>query len=150
MEKLNKKSGVAKIPYENGLGLANSNYSPTSDFNETLSSIAQLRGHCLCDWRGQNHPLMVIFSNYALKNDDLVNVEVGYDSGNGNTLSFGVSSEKINGKSPQDSFYEWTSSFAEDKIFGSEKGKYSEGRGWRMAVIVGYTIVTTPFFRVPL
>lgn len=149
------QSEEAKILWENGLRLANPKEKAMSQaFNDSLSSIAIMRGNDFAEWDGQTHPLMVIFHNYALEGSSLTNIQVGYDPSEGNTLNFGIkrSYEKTanSGGSPREDFYAWTAQFAEDKITGTPKEAYSQGHGWRMAVILNGTIITKPSLKAAL
>lgn len=139
------QSEAAKALVENGLKLAGpSAQAATSAFNDTLSSIALFKGEDFSAWEGQTHPLMVVFHNYALEGAKLENIQVGYDPSKGNLLSFGV-------KGPaRDDFYTWTSQFAEEKITGTPKENYSNGNGWRMAVILNGNVVSSPTLNSPL
>lgn len=150
------RSDYAKMLWDNGLRLANpKEKSVTSSFNDTVSSIAMMRGDDFMEWDGQSHPLLVVFHNYALEGSSLNNIVVGYDPAEGNMLSFGVkrsyegSQDKRSG-SPRDDFYAWTSQFAEDKIAGTPKEVYTNGRGWRMAVILNGSVISKPSLRAAL
>lgn len=150
------RSEAARTLYENGLRIANPRTTVKSAaFDDTHSSIAMLRGDDYSEWNGQAHPLLVVFSNFALEGSSLDNVNVGYDPSEGNILSFGVkrsydASHPRSGSSPRDDFYNWTSQFAEDKIAGTPKEAYSQGRGWRMAVILNDHVITNPNLRAAL
>ncbi|WP_068467383.1 protein translocase subunit SecDF [Candidatus Protochlamydia phocaeensis] len=153
---LRPRSDTAKLLYDHGLRLANpKEKSVSSHFDDTLSAIAIFRGGDSAEWDNQTHPLLVVFHNYALEGSSLENIQAGYDSTQGNILTFGVkrsyegSQEKGSG-SPRDDFYAWTSQFAEDKISGTPKETYSHGRGWRMAVILNGSIITSPSLNSPL
>lgn len=147
-------SESARILYENGLRLANpkTNFA-SNQFDDTLSTVAILRGVDFAEWEGQSNPLVIIFNNYALEGASLNNIQVGYDSTSGNHLSFGVK-RSYDGSdrygSPRDDFYSWTSQFAEDKIAGTQKETYSQGKGWRMAVILNGNIISSPELRAAL
>lgn len=147
-------SESARELYDNGLRLANPKESSNSRaFNDTLSSIAMLRGDDFSDWEGQTHPLLVVFHNFALEGASLSNVQVGYDPSQGNMLTFNVKGSydgAQGGGSPRDDFYSWTSQFAEDKIVGTPKEAYSQGRGWRMAVILNGSVISSPVLRAAL
>lgn len=149
---MHPRTDAAKILYDNGLRLANPKTSAVgSTFNDTLSSVGMMRGDDFAEWDGQGHPLIIIFHNYALEGSSLTNIQVGYDPSQGNILTFGVkgsydSAEKAGGN-PRDDFYAWTSQFAEDKIGGTIKEEYSQGHGWRMAVILNGTVITKPSLR---
>jgi SecD/SecF fusion protein len=147
---LRPRSDNAKLLYDNGLRLANPKDRATSSaFDDTLSAVAIYRGDEASEWDNQTHPLMIVFHNYALEGSSLENIHAGYDSTQGNILTFGVkrsyegSQDKGTG-SPRDDFYTWTSQFAEDRIAGTPKEMYSKGRGWRMAVILNGSVITSP------
>ncbi len=141
------RTEVAKMLYDSGLRLANPKESfKSAAFNDTLSSIAVLRGQDFSEWHGQTHPLLVVFHNFALEGSNLTNVHIAADPLRGNSLSFSVKSSYDRGGkgNPQDEFYAWTSQYAEDHIAGTPKEAYSQGAGWRMAVILNDTVVTNP------
>lgn len=143
----------ARILYENGLRLANPHSAKTGNgFDDTLSTIAMMRGDDFNEWEGQNHPLLFIFNNFALEGSSLTNVHVGYDATEGNNLSFNIkgSYEGERSGSPRDDFYAWTSQFAEDKIAGTANEAYTHGRGWRMAVILNGAVISKPALRAAL
>lgn len=149
------RSEEAKILFENGLRLPNpKTASISSAFNDTLSSIAVMRGDEISSWDGQTHPLLVVFHNFALEGANLTNVRVGYDSTQGNNLSFAVKRSSDSTHSgdinPQESFYAWTSQFSADKVVGTPKEAYSQGRGWRMAVILNGSIISMPTLQAAL
>jgi len=147
------RSEVASILYENGLRLANPKTAPmTSDYNDTLSSVGVMRGDAQSAWEGERNPLVILFHNFALEGANLANVNAGYDPSQGNMLSFGVKSsyDGQNQGNPQDGLYAWTSQFAQDKISGTPKEAYSQGRGWRMAVILNGAIISTPTLQAAL
>lgn len=146
----------ARILIENGLRLANPKQTiKSAAFDDNLSSIAVLRGNDFSEWEGQTHPLIFVFHNYALEGASLTNIQVGYDPTEGNLLNFSIkrayegSQNKV-GSNPRDDFYAWTSQFAEDKIAGTPREAYSQGRGWRMAVMLNDTIITKPHLRAAL
>ena len=147
---LRPRSDNAKLLYDNGLRLANpKERSVSSAFDDTLSTLAMYRGDESAEWDNQTHPLLIVFHNYALEGSSLENIYAGYDATQGNILTFGVkrsyegSQDKGSG-SPRDDFYAWTSQFAEDRIAGTPKEIYSQGRGWRMAVILNGSVITSP------
>lgn len=146
-------SDAARQLYSYGLRLANPKEAALShDFNDTLSSIALFRSEDISEWQGQTHPLIVIFHNYALDGSSLSNVQVAYDPTQGNVLGFNVkgSYEGSQSGSPRDDFYTWTSQFAEDKIAGTPKEAYTQGRGWRMAVVLNDKVISSPVLRAAL
>jgi len=149
---IHPRSTVAKELYESGLRLANPKDTATShDFNDTLSSIAILRGDEFSEWKGQSHPLLVVFHNYALEGSSLTGVQVNYDPSEGNVLSFQVKSSYDHAEgSPRSDFYTWTSQFAEDQIKGTPKEAASKGYGWRMAVVLNGRVISTPALRAAL
>jgi SecD/SecF fusion protein len=149
---IHPKGEVAKLLYENGLRLANPADSTMSHaFDDTLSSIATLRGEDFSEWQGQTNPLIIVFHNYALEGASLTNVQVGYDPSDGNVLSFQVKgSYDKGGGNPRNDFYNWTSEFAEDQIKGTPKETYTKGRGWRMAVILNNKVISSPGLRAAL
>lgn len=148
------RGDYAKILWDSGLRLPNpKEKNASSAFNDTLSSVAMMRGDDFLEWDGQSHPLMIVFHNYALEGSSLNNVQVGYDASEGNVLSFGVK-RYFEGAdrtgNPRDDFYAWTSQFAEDKIGGTPKEAYTNGHGWRMAVILNGTVISKPALRAAL
>lgn len=142
------RSEYAQTLYDSGLRLANpKNREMSNNYNDTLSSVAVLRGDDYSEWSGQANPLLIVFHNYALEGSNLSNVQVGYDPTQGNTLSFQIKNSyegSSRAGSPRDEFYAWTSQFAEDRIAGTPKESYSNGKGWRMAVILNGTIISSP------
>lgn len=150
---LRPMSDAAKQLYESGLRLANPIESAIGhDFNDSISRIAIMRGSDFTEWQGQTNPLLVIFHNYALEGSSLNNIQVGYDPMQGNILSFGVkrSYEGKGGGNPRDDFYAWTSQFSEERIAGTAKETYSHGHGWRMAVILNGSIISSPTLKAAL
>ncbi|MCE2982650.1 MAG: protein translocase subunit SecF [Parachlamydia sp.] len=143
-------SDHAKLLFDNGLRLANPKDRVVSQaFDDTLSTLALFRGEDPAEWGNQTHPLLITFHNFALEGSNLENIQPGYDSTQGNILSFGVKrsyegSHSHGNGSPREDFYNWTSQFAEDKITGTPKEIYSNGKGWRMAVILNGTVITAP------
>ncbi len=150
------RSDYAKTLWDNGLKIANpKDRSVSSSFNDTLSAVARMRGDDFMEWDGQSHPLLIVFHNFALEGSSLDNVQVGYDPSEGNVLSFGVKrsyegSQDRGNSSPRDDFYAWTSQFAEDKIAGTQLETYTNGTGWRMAVILNGSVITKPSLRAAL
>lgn len=148
------RSEAARILYENGLRIPPPGDNAVSNaFNDVLSSVAIMRGDDFMEWEGQSNPLLIVFHNYALEGSSLTNVQVGYDATEGNILSFNVKSSydgnKVSGN-PRDNFYAWTSQFSEDKILGTPKEAYSNGRGWRMSVILNQKVISQPALRAAL
>ncbi len=143
------RTPAAKILYDNGLRLASANSSETnSNYNDTYSKIAIYREADFTKWSGQTHPLLIVFKNYALEGSSLSNIRSSYDPAKGNFLSFEVKSSvsrpdgtKFN---PRTDFHAWTSQFSKDSIQGTSNENLSQGRGWRMAVILNETIISSP------
>lgn len=148
------RSEAAKILYENGLRLANPRTdAATHVFNDTLSSVAMMQGEDFHSWENQTNPLIFIFHNYALEGANLANVGTGYDTIQGNSLTFNVARSYTGSQesgSPRDDFYAWTSEFAMDKVAGTPKEAYNRGEGWRMAVILNGRIITKPSLKAAL
>lgn len=144
---LRPRSDSAKILWESGLRLANPlDKSVSGAFNDALSTVGILRGDDFNEWDGRSHPLIVLFHNYALEGSSLSNVQVGYTATEGNLLTFEVSSSYQGGRTgdPRDDFYAWTSQFAKDEVVGTAREAYTNGEGWRMAVVLNDRIITSP------
>ncbi len=140
----------AQILYDAGLRLANpAEYVPSGAFDDSLSMIARLRGDDSADWYFRGHPLMCVFANYALDGSSLENIQTSYDASKGNILLFSVKSSYLAGRkaasdSPRDDFYNWTSQFSEEAIVGTPKESFTQGTGWRMAVILNGQVISAP------
>jgi len=148
-ESIEPRSESARVLYENGMRLASPQETTvTSAFNETYSKIALLRGEDFTDWHGQTHPLVIIFHNFALEGSSLENVQASYDPSKGNYLAFAVKSSYSNKSdlkgSPREDLFTWTSQFAKEKIATTPLETYSNGKGWRMAVILNGSIISAP------
>jgi len=143
------RTPAAKVLYDNGLRLAPTSISETSsNYNDTYSKIAIYREAEFTKWSGQTHPLLIVFRNYALEGASLSNIRSSYDPAKGNFLSFEVKSSvsrpdgtKFN---PRTDFHTWTSQFSKDSIQGTINEDLSQGRGWRMAVILNDTVISSP------
>jgi SecD/SecF fusion protein len=143
------RSEAARTLYENGMKLANPQETAVSGtFNETYSKIATYRGEDFTDWQGQTHPLLIVFRNFACEGSNLENIQASYDPSKGNFLAFSIrgsytnkEGQKIN---PRDDLYAWSSQFAKEKITGTPIEAYSNGRGWRMAVILNGSVISAP------
>lgn len=112
---------------------------------DTVSKIAVMRGE---QWHGQAHPLLIVFRNYTLEGSQLSSVQSNYDPQKGNYLSFEVVSsandrdgQKI---SPRKILESWTSRYSKEKVLGTSLEDYSKGHGWRMAVILNDTVISSP------
>lgn len=148
-------SEAAKTLYDQGLRLAAPNDSGSSShFNDAISKIAIYRGDNYADWEGQPYPLLIVMKNYALEGANLTDVHASYDPSKGNFLAFRVKGvqvlsdgEKLN---PRNDFYNWTAPFSKEKIQGTSFDKYSNGNGWRMAVILNGSVINTATITSPL
>lgn len=118
-----------------------------STLDDTLSKIAVIRGE-QNQWLGQSHPLLFVFSNYTLEGSQLSSVSPGYDPQKGNYLSFEVASSAIdhNGNkiSPRNILQEWTSRYSREKVAGTPLEEVSKARGWRMAVVLNDSVISSP------
>lgn len=140
-------SEEARILRENGLVLANPHETPSqAAFDEKVSTVAVLRGEDPSEWYGLNHPLMVVFHNYALEGSSLTGVQAGYDPTKGHQLYFNVKGSYTGERSgnPRDDFYTWTSRFNKNKVAGTPMEEYSHGAGWRMAIILNGRVISAP------
>lgn len=140
-----KDTKEGKILEENGLKLAK---DPSLSEDDSLSKIVVQRGSSPLEWRGVHHPLMIVFHTPVLEGPHLKNIHASYDPSKGNSLNFEVASSfqnregiKIN---PQNSLHKWTSRYSKENILGSPNEAYSQGRGWRMAVILNDTVISSP------
>lgn len=132
-----------------GLKLAEPNQSyASSSFNDEMSKIALYRGDSFTEWQGQTHPLLVVFSNYVMEGSNLENIRAGYDQTKGNYLSFDVASKQTlsDGSvvTPREDLRTWTGVFSKDKVTQSGMGVYSNNRGYRMAVILNGSVISSP------
>jgi len=148
------RSENAQILVDNGLRLANPYEGKKSvTFDDTESMVAMYRGEGPAEWRGQYHPLLIVFNNYALEGSSLEGITVGLDPKEGYVLNFEVKRssdpEKGGSGSPQQDLYTWTTQFSEDRISGTQKAEYAP-MGWRMAVILNGKVVSDPTLRASL
>ncbi len=125
-------SEAARALLENGLKLARES---TEGFDETTSKVVMVKSSEL---QGQINPLLIVFSNHALEGSDLENIRSNYDPSKGNYLSFEVK------RSAQESLFAWTSKFSKEKISGTVYENYSNGQGWRMAVLLNDSVINAP------
>lgn len=105
--------------------------------------VVALRGDTPLEWGGQSHPLLLVFSDPVLEGAHLDNIHPGYDAQRGNYLSFDVKS-RYNDTDPREHFHKWTSQYSRDAIAGTPLETYSDGRGWRMAVLLNGTVISAP------
>lgn len=154
-ESIHPRSEAARTLYDNGLRLASPLASHKNNlFNDTLSEIVLLRGNDFTEWQGKTHPLLIVFHHFALEGANLKDVQAGYDQNRGNFLHFEIkgkeslpSGEKIN---PREDLYAWTSQFSKDKIAGTPYAAFSSNAGWRMAVLLNDTVITSPTLSYPV
>jgi len=148
-ESVQPVSESAKTLYDQGLRLGYpGDAKQSSAFNDTLSKIAIYRGDSFSEWHGQTHPLMIVMNNYALEGANLIDVHAAYDPSQGNFLTFNVKSSQTlaDGQktNPRNDLYNWTSAFSKEKISGTALGSVTNGRGWRMAVILNGSVISAP------
>lgn len=145
---LSGRSPAAAALVEAGLHIAHPEQGMHATFSDDLSMIAVLRGDGMNQWMGQTHPLVITFRNYALEGANLDQVHAAYDPTRGNYLAFQVKS-RANDRDgqridPQELFYAWTSEFAQDRLAGTPREAVTAGRGWRMAVILNGSVISSP------
>lgn len=128
----------AKTLKENGLKFSNS-ADQLSDYSldDTLSRVVVSRGSSPLEWHA-THPLLITFNNYTLLGSDLENIHTSYEPSKGNFLSFSIALHA------QKHIQEWTSRFSKESILGTPNETYSPGRGWRMAVVLNDTVISSP------
>ena len=92
--------------------------------------------------------MLIVFRNFALEGSNLENIQASYDPSKGNYLAFSImggytnkEGQKVN---PRDDLFAWTSQFAKEKIAGSPMEAFSNGKGWRMAVILNGSVISAP------
>ncbi|HEX2579574.1 MAG TPA: protein translocase subunit SecD [Rhabdochlamydiaceae bacterium] len=142
-------SVAAKTLYENGLRLAHpQEMSSSSIVDDTFSKITLYRGDDFTDWHRQTHPLLLVFRNFTLEGANLENVRGSYDPSKGNYLAFGVQGSHTTKDgikiTPRDDLQAWTERYSKEKIAATPLESYSNGNGWRMAVILNGTVITAP------
>lgn len=143
------RSEAARTLLENGLHLPNpADPSICSECEDAFSKIAVLRGSSPQEWYGQSHPLLFVFKNYALEGSQLENIQASYNPTEGNYLSFQVKSSAQNRLGqriyPNQDLYQWTSRYSKEQIGGTPQEIYTQGDGWRMAVVLNDTIISSP------
>jgi SecD/SecF fusion protein len=142
------RSEAARTLLENGFQLpAPDDSIATNAFNDTISKIVIYRGSD-SEWHSQSHPLLIVFRNYALEGSNLENIRSSYDPAKGNSLSFGVTRSAVNreGKknNPRDDLQAWSTRFSKPKVAGTLNEAYSQGQGWRMAVVLNDSVISSP------
>lgn len=141
---------AVQVLYEKGLRFANpKDGRASSAFDDSFSMLAKYRGNEIGEWSNQTNPLLIVFKNYALEGSSLEHIQAAFDPSKGNVLLFDVKSsyakESSGGSSnPRDDFYAWTSQFSEEGINGTAREAYSQGRGWRMAVVLNGSVISAP------
>lgn len=143
------RSAAAQVLYDNGLRLKSPDERQKStEFNDEISMIALLRDDENRQSLSYAHPLYVVFKNHALEGANLQNVNIHYDPAKGNSLNFSVKNsfnEKLEKNiSPQETLHSWTSKFARDQVGGSDYSNFSNGKGWRMAVVLNDSVISAP------
>ena len=147
--KTQPRSEAARTLLDSGLSLQSPNDPSMSNLlNDAVSKIALMRGADSAQWHGQSHPLMIVFRNFALEGSSLDNVHSSYDPSRGNYLSFDIRGASLNREgqkvNPRDDLHAWSSRFSKTKIAGTSQEAYSRGQGWRMAVILNNTVISSP------
>lgn len=145
----NPTSSHARQLYDQGLRFAGPKAGPRlNSFDDTLSAVTLFRGADFNEWQGQTYPLLIIFRNYALEGANLADVQTGYDPSEGNMLHFSVKGSYTNHAGekvyPREEFYAWTSKFSEEGIVNTPLATFSQGRGWRMAVVLNESVISAP------
>ncbi len=133
-------SQAATLLLENGLTLVDpQTTSGSKDLNDSQSMVTILRE------THQTHPLLIVFRNHVLEGSDLIDVRSNYDPSKGNYLSFDVQ-----GGAARSHLFAWTSAFSKEKILGTPREEFSRGNGWRMAVLLNGTVISSPTLESPL
>lgn len=144
IKRLQSNASDAKTLRENGLTL----FQKGKELTKETSKVTLQRGSGPRDWSGLSHPLMIVFCDPALEGSHLENIYSSYDPQKGNFLSFGVLSSSFDPKGnevqPQKSLHEWTSKYSKDGVQGTENEAFSPGRGWRMAVVLNDSVISSP------
>ncbi len=146
---LSRSSEGAKTLRENGLELfKKTSLSKENGINDHLSKVVIQRGSSAKDWQGLGNPLLIVFNDHVLEGSQLENIYSSYDPQRGNFLSFGVVSslQTREGKeiSPQKNLHAWTSRYSKNNILGTLNEAPSRGQGWRMAVVLNDTVISSP------
>jgi SecD/SecF fusion protein len=132
-----------------GLTLADPKNPPaiSSNLNETYSKIAVQRSEDYSDWHGFTTPLLIVMRNPVLEGANLENIFASYDPSRGNYLSFGIKGsyardhQKI---TPREDVHAWTTQYCTEKVQGTSLGQFSNGKGWRMAVLLNGYVISAP------
>ncbi|PIS02650.1 MAG: protein translocase subunit SecDF [Chlamydiae bacterium CG10_big_fil_rev_8_21_14_0_10_42_34] len=137
---------AARELLDKGLLLQSPNDPSMSTATEdTVSKVALIRGD---KWFGQTHPLLLVFRNFALEGSQLDHIQSNYDPQKGNFLSFEVRNSTFDRAgqqiSPRETLQTWTSRYSKEKVIGTPLEDYSNGHGWRMAVLLNDTVISAP------
>lgn len=147
------RSEAAQILYENGLRLALPEKSiKSSAFDDSTSMIAVVKEESLQRLSPQAHPLLITFHNYALEGASLKNIRSNYDPSKGYLLNFEVESSVKEGAtlSPSQNFHNWTSAYSQETVGKSGRQDFSNGQGWRMAIVFNDSVISAPCLNSPL
>lgn len=140
IQHLQADSPAATMLRDNGLQLVElttTASSKTLDDSQSMVAISRETTH--------THPLMIVFRNHVLEGSDLIDVRANYDPSKGNYLSFDVQ-----GTDARSQLFAWTSAYSKEKVLGTEKEEFSRGYGWRMAVILNGSVISSPTLESPL
>ncbi|WP_348663719.1 protein translocase subunit SecD [Chlamydia vaughanii] len=143
------KEAITKLRSE-GLAFPEISGEPSSSHLDVTYSMIAIEK----DSEGKANPLMIVFRNHALDGASLKDIRPEFAAGEGYILNFSVKNTSIAQQakdiSPTDSFHAWTSAYCQEGVSGTEKSKYSSGRGWRMAVVLDGYVVSDPVLNAPL
>lgn len=146
----NAQSQLAKEVLKSGLKLASPDkLLESSDVDTSYSMIGRLAGASPKEW-GANHPLVILFANYALEGSDLKDAVASYSPEQGNYLAFSVKNtlEGQRQMTAQNAFQSWTTKFAKSSI--QKAGLNSGPQKWRMAIVLNDEIISAPLLNEPL
>jgi SecD/SecF fusion protein len=140
------RTDSAKILLENGLCLEKP--AQTEGLNFSYSKIVPYRVDSTLKHSKFSNPLMIVFGESALEGAHLTNIHSGFDSQEGNFLSFEVKKQASsrNGviTNPQSTLAAWTEKFSKDAIKGSPFEAFTRGSGYRMAVVLNGQVISSP------
>jgi SecD/SecF fusion protein len=92
---------------------------------------------------GKIDSLMIVFAPSALQGCELSDVRASFDPQHGNILTFEVRSWNKQGGNPQNTFQMWTSYYSQNEG-ERELIQLTQGRGWRMAVVMNDEVISSP------
>lgn len=125
---------------ENGLVLADPQTRVASKkLDESTSIVVQVRE------TKHTHPLLIVFNNHVLEGADLTDIRANYDPAKGNYLSF-----EVQGSDARSHLLAWTSTFSKERVLGTPREEVSRGNGWRMAVLLNGSVISSPTLESPL